>query len=158
MTFPIVKIIDYRDNPELKEKLETSANPMAMVVKAQLNSYGIKRAAEDRRAVVKLELIRLCSKQGYSRERKEALLKFIDWLILLSDEFNEKIKDQLEEDKIMPYITSWERIAEKKGVNSEKVKTARMMLADGLAMDVIARYTGLTLDEIKKLTPIERSH
>ncbi len=175
MTFPIVKLIDFRDNEQLVEKLKTSLNPMAMVVKAQLSSYNIKRADDKMRAVAKLDLIRQCLNRGYNRERITALLKFIDWLIMLPDVLNEHIKDELEEDRTMPYVTSWERIAEKRGVKigeergvkigeergvkigeergarGEKIKTARKMLADGMNLQIISKYTGLTIDEINNL-------
>ncbi|MGE5342167.1 MAG: hypothetical protein ACM3SY_11890, partial [Candidatus Omnitrophota bacterium] len=42
MTIPIVKILDYKSDKELKEKLETSDNPMVMVVKAQLKSLEVQ--------------------------------------------------------------------------------------------------------------------
>ena len=58
----------------------------------------------------------------------------------------------------MPYVTSFERIAEKKGVITEKVKTAKMMITDGLAMDVISKYTGLSLKEIKELAAREKDN
>jgi hypothetical protein len=44
MKIPIVKIIDYKLKKELREKLETSTNPMAMVVRAQLKSFEVKKA------------------------------------------------------------------------------------------------------------------
>ena len=153
MTFPIVKIIDYRDKEELKKKLETSSNPMAMVVKAQLRCLDIKKADDQYKAKVKLELIRLCVKQWYRWEQIDGLMKFLYWIILLPEEYNEHIRETLEEeDKTMSELmTHWEVNAEKRGVNNEKIKTAGMMLADGLDMDFISKYTGLSLDELKKL-------
>ncbi|MDD6001850.1 MAG: hypothetical protein PUC50_06635, partial [Bacteroidales bacterium] len=37
------------------------------------------------------------------------------------------------------------------GAQSEKLETARRMKADGLPLDVIAKYTQLPLDEIERL-------
>ncbi len=42
MRIPIIKILDYKYNQELREKLETTDNPMAMIVKAQLKEPGGK--------------------------------------------------------------------------------------------------------------------
>lgn len=42
MRIPIIKILDYKYNQELIEKLETTDNPMAMIVKAQLKEPGGK--------------------------------------------------------------------------------------------------------------------
>ena len=59
----------------------------------------------------------------------------------------------------MPYVTSWERIARKEGKKEgkmegkmeEKRETARQMLNDGVAIEKIVKYTGLTEKEIKAL-------
>ena len=63
----------------------------------------------------------------------------------------------------MPYVTSWERIAKKKGEKigeerGEKIgekkglrKTAKRMLEDGVSIENIAKYTGLNKEEIKSL-------
>jgi hypothetical protein len=48
MKIPIVKIIDYKLKKELLEKLETTTNPIAMIVKAQLKSHEIKKADENK--------------------------------------------------------------------------------------------------------------
>jgi predicted transposase/invertase (TIGR01784 family) len=52
------------------------------------------------------------------------------------------------------------KIGEEKGINKgkiegkkeEKIETARKMLADGLPIETISKYTGLTTKEIEKLT------
>ncbi|MDI6794535.1 MAG: hypothetical protein QME81_16990 [bacterium] len=67
----------------------------------------------------KLYLIRKLYERGYKREEVEALFKFIDWVLQLSDEDEELIGEeikQLEEVKKMPYVTSVERIGIKKGL------------------------------------------
>ena len=55
----------------------------------------------------------------------------------------------------MPYVTSWERIAEKEGEKrgEEKglLKTAKRMLEDNVSIENIAKYTGLTEKEIRSL-------
>ncbi|MDQ1354698.1 MAG: hypothetical protein QG657_5007 [Acidobacteriota bacterium] len=59
----------------------------------------------------------------------------------------------------MSYVTSWERIARKKGISDGRVKgikenkleTAKKMLRDNLPIDTIAKYTGLAKDEIRPL-------
>jgi predicted transposase/invertase (TIGR01784 family) len=40
---------------------------------------------------------------------------------------------------------------EAKGRADEKTKTARKMKADGMTADIIAKYTGLTIEEIDAL-------
>jgi len=64
----------------------------------------------------------------------------------------------------MPYITSWERIAEKKGVKigeqrgvkigekSGKIETARKLIKRGVAIDIIAEATGFSKKKIENLS------
>jgi predicted transposase/invertase (TIGR01784 family) len=56
----------------------------------------------------------------------------------------------------MPYVTSWERIAEKKGEKrgekKGKLNTARELIKNGVDINIIAKSTGLSLEEIEKLT------
>jgi predicted transposase/invertase (TIGR01784 family) len=55
----------------------------------------------------------------------------------------------------MPYVTSWERIAKKKGkvegIKETKLETAKKMLMDGLSTETIVKYTGLAKSEINRL-------
>ena len=46
---------------------------------------------------------------------------------------------------------SAERRGLKKSIEQEKFEVARKMKSDGLAVDFISKYTGLSLDEIKEL-------
>jgi len=159
MKYPLVKIIDYKNKPKMREKLGKSTNPMAMVVKAQLRSYGIKKGSNEKKSSVKWELIRQCYESGYNKEAIGTLLKFIDWLIRLPKDYQDILSPKvtkLEEEYKMPYVTSWERIGEErgekrgieKGVKTEKFETAKRMLNDGIPIETIAKYTGLNEKEI----------
>jgi hypothetical protein len=165
MKIPIVKIIDYKLKEEFRKKLETSINPMAMVVKAQLKSFEVKKADEDTKFEVTKELIRQCYKHGYSRDDINVLAKFIEWVIRLSKAFEKRLKEEIkkiEEEFKMPYLASWERSARKEGktegANEEKTKTAKRMLDDNLSIEMISKYTGLSAKEIEKLKPSPKSH
>ena len=162
MKFPLVKIIDYKDKKELREKLEESGNPMAMVVKAQLKSYELKKADNNKKSSVKWELIRECYNKGYSKKAIETLFKFFDWIIRLPDDLENQLTERIikfEEENKMPYVTSWERIGErigekkgeKKGVKKEKFETARRMLNEDFPIETIIKCTELTEEEIKSL-------
>jgi flagellar biosynthesis/type III secretory pathway protein FliH len=78
---------------------------------------------------VKRELIRLAYEQGYEHEQILSLLRFIDWVIILPEDLEERLDDDIqefEEGKKMPYVTSWERRAEKRGLErGEKRGTKR---------------------------------
>ena len=40
---------------------------------------------------------------------------------------------------------------EQQGIHKRAIETARRMLTDGLASDLVAKYSGLSVDEIKAL-------
>ncbi len=127
MRFPLVKLIDFRDKKEYIQKPENSTSPMAMVVRAQLKSYSAKKDDNNKKFNVKWELIRQCCKRGYKKRQIYTLLKFIDWIIRLPEDFEARINEKiikLEEENKMPYVTSWERMAKEDGVNEGKIKTA----------------------------------
>jgi hypothetical protein len=174
MKIPLVKIIDYKNKKELREILETSGNPMAMIVKAQLKNYELKKAGNEQKSSVKWELIRQCYEKKYSKEEIRVLLTFIDWLIRLPEGLTEQLTKKiaiLEEEYKMPYVTSWERLGEKKGKKEGikegkkegiregkkegkkegKRETAKRMLLDNFSIEKVIKYTGLTEQEVKKM-------
>lgn len=71
-----------------------------------------------RRREVKLALTRRLYERGYSRERVLSLLRFIDWLLELPTGqeaiFQQEIR-AYEEERAMPYVTSWERRGREEG-------------------------------------------
>jgi hypothetical protein len=154
MKIPMVKIIDYKYIEELRDKLETSDNPMAMVVKAQLKSHELKKTDINRKSTIKWELIRECYKKGHTKKDIRVLLKFIDWLIRLpvglTKQLNMKIS-KLEEDYKMPYVTSWERVAKKEGEKIGKLDAAREFLKNGVDIDIVVKSTGFSRKEIERL-------
>jgi hypothetical protein len=166
MRIPIIKILDYKYNQELIEKLETTDNPMAMIVKAQLKSLEEKGADVDRKFEVTKELIRQCYKNGYTDKETKIILNFFDWVIRLPEGFKERIKEvikQVEEEFKMEYVPIWLRdereegikIGEKRGVEigekRGKIETAKNMLKKGFEIAVIVELTGLKRKEIEKL-------
>lgn len=158
MKFPLVKIIDYKYKKELQEKLEKSDNPMAMVVKAQLKSYELKKADNNKKSSVKWQLIRQCYNKGYSKKEIKTLFKFFDWIIRLPDDYEKQLTEKIikfEEENKMPYVTSWEKIGEKKGKKEgkkeEKLETAKRMLLNNFSIEQVVTITGLTEKEVKAL-------
>jgi len=154
MKIPLVKTIDYKIKKKLRKLLETSTNPTAMIVKAQLKSYELKKAVNEQKSSVKWELIRQCYEKKYPKEEIRVLLKFIDWLIRLPEglaiQLSKKIVS-LEEEYKMPYVTSWERLGKKEGKKEGKLETARELLRYGVDIDIIIKSTGLPGKEIEAL-------
>ena len=80
------------------------------------------------------------SKIAEEDEVMEQTLKFME------DFLNDKeIRD------VYDKINDVERYAKEEGQYQEKIKTAKNMLQDGLNINNISKYTGLSLSEIKTL-------
>jgi len=162
MKIPIIKILDYKYKEELRNKLETTKNPITMIVKAQLKSHEIKGSDNDKKFEVTKELIRQCYKNGYNDKETKIIMHFFDWVIRLPEAFKDKIKQvikQAEEEFKMEYVPIWLRdereegikIGEKKGEKKAKIETAKNMLKKGFEIDVIVEITGLKRKEIEQL-------
>ncbi len=111
--FPVMKILDFASE---WEKLEGDENPFSLVVMAHLKAISVNDGQE--RKHWKLHLMRLLIDRNYGRKDIYELFRFIDWLLVLPKDleisFSEELS-QIMEEKKMPYITSVERVAEKKG-------------------------------------------
>ena len=113
--FQMAKLLDYK---ERWHELEESTNPFATVVMAHLKAQET-RQDPGARFEWKLGLIKRLYERGYCREDILELLRFIDWLMALPEELERDLGEALEryeEDKRMPYVTSFERIGIKKGI------------------------------------------
>jgi hypothetical protein len=162
LKIPIAKLIDFKLKSHLRKKLETSTNPMAIVVKAVLKSHEAKQATDKEKSSIKWDLIKKCYRKGYTKNQIEMLLKFIDWIIRLPDAYQQELSikiAKLEEEQKMNLVTSWERLAERKGKRKGKqegkqegkIEIAQRMLKDNLPLESIAKYTGLSESDIKNL-------
>ena len=83
-------------------------------------------------------------------ERKEALGMASTVLMNISKDDHERAKFRSRR-KFETDLTSNILTAEERGRRQRNVEIARNMVADGEPIDKIARYTGLTHDEIKEL-------
>ena len=112
--FPVVKLDDWRG---CTAELMASDEPFALVVLAHLKVRAVKNNVQ-RKYAVKRELILLAYERGYSNQYTQSLLRFLDWLIRLPEPAEQKLKREVDVargEKRMSYITSWERMGEKRG-------------------------------------------
>lgn len=110
--FTSIKLLDYRET-----ELEQSHNPFAMVTLAHLHAKRTKHRIEDRYQA-KWRLIRKLYQSDFSRQQIISLFRFIDWVLHLPEELDNRLNAKIvafEEDQKMPYISSIERLGEKKG-------------------------------------------
>ena len=144
MSFPLVKIIDYKN--KIKD-LEQSPNPMATVVLAQLKCLESAHKTPETQFDVKLTLIRMLYRKGFNKNQVRQVFNFIDWLISLPLELEEKITDEIikfEEVEKVTYVTNAERIGEKRGIKKIAIK----MLKRGDAVEDVMEITDLTREEV----------
>jgi len=162
MKIPVVKILDYKLKKELRDKLESTTNPMSMIVKAQLKSHEIKKADNDTKFEVTKELIRQCYQHGYSKEDTRQVMNFFDWVIRLPEPYKNRLKEvirKIEEEFKMEYIPIWlrderkegEKIGEKIGIEKKAKETAKELIKRGVDMDIIEGATGISREELEKM-------
>ncbi|MEQ5803222.1 hypothetical protein [Halomonas sp. H10-9-1] len=114
-TFPVVDLQRWQQD---QSSLENSSNPFAVVVLTQLEAHRTK-GDDNARLVSKFSLMKRLYRRGYSRSEVLELLRLIDWMLALPPELEEKLGAQMarfEEEVKMSYVTSFERIAEKRGM------------------------------------------
>jgi hypothetical protein len=152
--FPTVKLMDYR---EQWSTLEESNNPFAMVVMAHLKAQET-RGDDEERKLWKFILIRRLYERGYKQEDIVKLLKFIDWLLQLPKELEEELSQKLreyEEEKHMPYVTSFERIGMEKGMEKGLEQGLKRGLLIGIESVLEIRFGRDGLNLLPEISKIE---
>jgi hypothetical protein len=125
--FPVVKLRDYAAH---WDALEASDNPFAMVVMAHLQARATRRDPEGR-LQWKLRLIRRLYERGYARQDVLELLRFIDWVLTFPAGLEARLQAelvQLERERQVPYITSFERMGIEKGIQQGEVTVLKRQL------------------------------
>ncbi|HEX4947984.1 MAG TPA: DUF4351 domain-containing protein [Blastocatellia bacterium] len=112
--FPVISLADYETR---WDELEASRNPFALAVMAHLR---VKQARGDnaRKFAWKRELIFRLYECGYTRQEIYTFFRFVDWVMSLPAELEEKLKTEIhqyKEGKRMPYISTWERLVKEDG-------------------------------------------
>jgi hypothetical protein len=113
--FPIAKLLDYGQRWEV---LEASTNPFATVVMAHLKTLETRHAPADRQSW-KVRLVKGLYERGLSEEDMVELVRCIDWLMDLPPALEKLFQDEIhryEEEKRMPFMTSFERKGEQRGL------------------------------------------
>ncbi len=155
--FPIVKLLDYFQQ---WSALEASSNPFATVVMAHLKAQET-RDNRSSRFEWKLALTRRLYERGYEREDVINLFGFIDWVMSLPEELEQEFWREVrdfEEEQLMPYITSVERIGIQKGIEQSQ-QQMRQVLLESLELGLELKFgsQGLRLlPEISLLEDVEQ--
>lgn len=127
--FPVVKLLDYgRD----LRRLRASRNPFALITMAHLRSMATRRNPAGRLRW-KIELVRMLYSRGFPREDVLELLRFIDWLLVLTPELEREFEEDLaksEGRRNMEYITTWERRGIERGREEGKLEAVREKIVE----------------------------
>ena len=141
--FPIVKLLDLANQlPEL----EASDNPFAIVTRAHLATMQTRQDSASRH-VWKIRLIRELYESGLSRDDVLQLLRIIDWMMDLPKELEQLCKqeaEQIEREKQMPYVTSFERLAKREGQAEMLMGALERRFPIGVPEELAAKIRGTT--------------
>ena len=128
LDFPMVKLLDYNDK---FDELENDLNPFAVVVMAHLQTQMTRRKLQERYAAKFHLITKVLYQRGYKRPDIVALYRFIDWMLHLPKELEQKLRlelDAFDTEKKMRYVTSFERLAMEEG----EQKNARKFIVTAL--------------------------
>ncbi|MFN8513081.1 MAG: cytosolic protein [Chloroflexia bacterium] len=152
LTFPIAKLLDYDE-----AILEASTNPFATVVLAHRAAQATRHDAE-RRAVFKFNLTRRLYRLGHSRDEVVRLHRFIDWLLRLPPELEDRVMQQIkgfEEEQAVSYMSYPERVGHAQGVIEGRAEGWIESIAT--ALEVKFGAAGLVLiPEIRQIVEPDR--
>ncbi len=143
--FRTIKLMDFKGR---EAEPEANPNPVAIIVLTHLDMLATKNKPSVRR-LAKVNRVSQLYIRGLSRKEVINLFKFIDWLLALPPPeaiiFEEKLA-QIEKENRMPYITSVERHAMKRGIE----QGLRESIIDLLEM----RFSQIPDDYLTKLNDI----
>jgi hypothetical protein len=132
VSFLGAKLTDYRGR---EAALERDRNPFAAVVLAQLKEVET-RGAPEARCGWKIRLIKGLYDRGLSAEDVRQLFRLLDWMLQLPEGLDQQFREEIghfEEERRMPYIPTYERMAHKEGL--EKGRAEGMVEAIGVALE-----------------------
>ncbi|MGZ8244070.1 cytosolic protein [Methylomagnum sp.] len=114
--FPVVKLTDYAAR---LDELLADSNPFALVTAAHLLTQRTK-GDDMARYHAKRRLVRLLYERGWDKQRVLDLFFIIDWLMRVPEHLTRQLWQEIteweEEDYRMRYVTSFERLAEARGM------------------------------------------
>ena len=148
LNFSIVKLIDYRAR---MAELEASKNVFSIVVMAHLETLATREKPQER-LDSKLRVVRKLYEKGYQKEDIIELFRFIDWIMRLPEALEEQFLDRLTEieETTMSYVTSIERIGEKRGIEIGRVEGLEQGLVQGIEKGRVEEGLALIMRQLKR--------
>lgn len=100
-----MKLLDYEIST-----LTESNNPFAVIILAHLQTLATRGKVQEQ-FQAKLAIVRRLYERDYTGEQIRQLFRFIEWMMTLPEELQQDYKQELkklEEERTMPFITSFE--------------------------------------------------
>ena len=132
LRFPVVSLTDYQAR---WAELDASSNPFAVVTQAHLKARETV-GADKARYREKLTLARSLYQRGYPRQEILELFRIIDWVLALPEHLENQLwveVQQFEEEKRMRYVSSFERIFTRRGMEKGMEKGMETGMETGQA-------------------------
>jgi hypothetical protein len=153
LEFSTVKLLDWA---ERIDELETSSNPIALIVLSHLESVFTNKQPERRRQA-KWRLIRRLYELGWTQEQFRQMYRLIDWFLELPDELQRQLRSDVrayEEENKMPYRTSDERMAREEGRQEGRQEG----LQSAIALAVKSKFGIVDAAFVRELQAISDPH
>lgn len=157
--YPVYKILE-----QSEADLKASENPFALVVLAAQYALRGKRKDESTQLRFKLELIDLLFAKSYDNNKIKAIFYFVDALIKMKSQasqiqFTQEVRNMATTNKKVRILGDYAEVVLREGklegIHEGKreahLESAKNMKADGMDADLIAKYTGLSLEQIAEL-------
>ncbi len=162
MRFPAVKLLDFAGR---ETELERSSNPFATVVLAHLKAQETV-GDNQHRYTWKVRLIKGLYTRGWGRDDARQLVRLIDWFLQLPKEIESRVEKEIEvfeQEKQMPYVTSFERLGiergMKQGIKQGMKRGEAIGLKTGIALALKAKLgsasSGL-IARVRRMNDLER--
>ncbi|MBL5876753.1 hypothetical protein HV454_06985 [Bacillus sporothermodurans] len=163
----------YKFKDQKEEDLIQSSNPFAIAVLAGMYA-SMSKNDDDTRFRFKLKLMRLLmQKSDFPQEEQRiylsALIYFVDYILQIPDELPSKLRNEimimkeevdmffLDRKNLPPTFGEIREEAREEGLEQGRKQIALEMLADGMDVEVVAKYVKLPIEEIKRLKKRGRS-
>ncbi len=124
-------------------ELEASDNPFALLVLAHLQAQATREDREARRAQ-KVRLLKGLHDRKWEAEDVRHRVRFIDWLLDLPEELERLVTQELsqfEQERKMPFVTSFERVGMEKGLEQGLEKGLEKGLLAGIEVALDLKFS-----------------
>jgi hypothetical protein len=149
--FLLCKLIDFEKK---RNELEASTNPFAAVILFHLDSLAAKKQPQQERLQTKISITRHLFEKGFQKQDVINIFRFIDFSISLTGQLELQYQDEIhkiEARRHMSYVSSVERLSEKKGLEKGMRVVALRLLNEGSQIDFIVKITKLTREQVEEL-------